>query len=47
MIYQLGMGFFFSQKEGVMIRIDVIPQILHVEILIAKLIVSADENLGI
>lgn len=42
-----GNGIFFSQKEGVMIWIDVIPQILHIEILIAKLIVSADENLGI
>lgn len=38
---------FFSQKEGVMIWIVVIPQILHIEILIPKLIVSADENLGI
>lgn len=42
-----GNGIFFSQKEGVMIWIVVIPQILHIEIFIPKLIVSADENLGI
>lgn len=45
MIYQLGMGL-FSQKEGVMIWIVVTPQMLHIEILIPKLTVSADESLG-
>lgn len=37
---------FFSQKEGVMIWIVVTPQMLHIEILIPKLTVSADESLG-